>query len=151
MSLREEIIYNKLKELKNSLYYVEEFLPSDVKYLENKKDKNALYKEAEVAIQIAIDICAVINSDISKVTPTDEDSILISLEKEKVLSNEMSKRLRSMKGFRNLLVHRYAEIDDSVAYEDIKSGLGDFDKFIVEIEKFLEKYKKETGKNSKKK
>ena len=86
MTLRMEIIRNKIKELKNSLEYLKSFLPSDPNYLNNRKDKNALYKEAEVAIQFVIDICSVINSDISKTTPSDEDSIIISLEKEKVIS-----------------------------------------------------------------
>ena len=31
-----------------------------------------------------------------------------------------------MKGFRNILVHKYGEIDDRKAYQDIKNGLEDF-------------------------
>ena len=141
MKLRLEIIYSKLKELKNSLFYLNDFLPSDAKFLENRKDKNSLFKEAEVAIQYVIDICSVINSDVSKIAPNDEDSIFISLEKERIISKELSKKLRTMKGFRNLLVHRYGEVDNDIAYDDIKNGLKDFEKFIIEIEKFLTKNK----------
>ena len=46
-----------------------------------------------------------------------------------------------MKGFRNILVHRYGEIDDDIAYEEIKNGLKDFEEFEKEIESFLEKLK----------
>lgn len=138
--LKKEIILSKLRELKNSLYYIKEYLPSDVSFLEDRKSKNALYKEVEFAIQLAIDVCAVINSSISKTTPFNEDSILISLEKEKVLSPVISKKLITMKGFRNLLVHRYGDIDDNTAYEDISNGIKDFDTFIKEIEKFLAKH-----------
>ena len=141
MTLRIEIIHSKLKDLKNSLQYLREFLPSDPKYLSNRKDKNALYKEAEVAIQIVIDICSVINSDTSRTTPSDEDSIIISLEKEKIISSKLSEKLRTMKGFRNILVHRYGDINDDVAYNDIKNGLKDFEEFINTIDAFLEKHK----------
>lgn len=145
--LRIERIHSKLRELKDSLYYVKEFLPSDYNLLNNRKDKNALYKETEFAIQLMIDICSIIHSDIGKTTPSDEDSIIIGLQKEKVLSSNITNKILLMKGFRNLLVHRYEEIDDKLAYLNIKNGLADFNTFIKEIEIFLNKTK--TPRNSK--
>ncbi|MEK6846613.1 MAG: HepT-like ribonuclease domain-containing protein, partial [Nanoarchaeota archaeon] len=50
--------------------------------------------------------------------------------------------IRQMKGFRNILVHKYGDIDDSKAYEDIKDGLPDFETVIKDIEKFIETHKK---------
>jgi len=147
--LRIELIYSKLKDLKNSLHYVHSFLPSDYKLLDNRKDKNALYKEVEFAIQLVIDICSVINSDIGKTTPSNEDSIILDLEKEKVISKEISQKILLIKGFRNILVHKYGEIDDKRAFEDIKHGLKDFEQIIKEIEKFLSKNKEKPKKKSK--
>ena len=141
-SLRVEVISSKLKELKGSISYIKEFLPSDASLLNNRKDRNALYKEVESAIQIMIDICAVINSDVVRTAPSDEDSIVLLLEKEKVLSSELSRKILSMKGFRNVLVHRYGNIDDGRAFENITSWLKDFDLFIGEIESFLAGNKK---------
>lgn len=88
-----------------------------------------------------IDICSIIHSDIGKTTPSDEDSIIIGLQKEKVLSNNITNKILLMKGFRNLLVHRYEEIDNKLAYLNIKNGLADFNTFIKEIEIFLNKTK----------
>jgi len=140
--IRKEIVLSKLRMLKDSLYYLKEFLPSEFKFLENRKDKNALYKETEFAIQLVIDVCAVINSDISKETPSDEDSIIDSLEKNRVLSKRMIDVLHEMKGFRNILVHKYGDIDDKIAYENVRTGLKNFNEFIDEIEKFLKKHEK---------
>jgi uncharacterized protein YutE (UPF0331/DUF86 family) len=137
--LRKEEIHSKLKEIKNSLYYIKEYLPSDFKYLNNRKDKNALYKEVEFSIQLMIDVCAVINSDVIRETPSDEDSIIDLLKEKKIISSDLAKMLHEMKGFRNILVHRYGEINDEEAYENIKEGLEDFEKFVKEIEKFLKK------------
>ena len=139
--LRINLIRAKVRDLDDSLKYIEEFLPSDLKYLKDRGTKNRLYKEAEFAIQLCLDICSIINSDIGKETPNSEEDIFILAEKEKVVSAELSKKLQEMKGFRNLLVHRYGEIDDAIAYESIKNGLKDFYLFIEEIEFFLKKRK----------
>ena len=38
----------------------------------------------------------------------------------------MSEKIKSMKGFRNILVHRYGEIDDDLDYEEIKKWVEKF-------------------------
>ena len=48
--------------------------------------------------------------------------------------------MKQMKGFRNILVHRYGEINDKQAFEIIKDGLEDFRQFIKEFEEVLTKY-----------
>jgi len=150
--LRTEKIRSKLRELKDSLYYVGSFLPSDYALLDNRKDKNALYKEVEFAIQLIIDICAIIHSDIGKTTPSDEDSLILEVGREKVVSELTVNKILLMKGFRNILVHKYEKIDDKKAYEAIKEGLDDFELIIKEIEKFLEEHeKKERAKDEGKK
>ena len=137
---------SKLRQLEDSLHFIVEFLPSDHKLLEDRKDRNALYKETEFAIQTVIDICSVINSDVGTETPSDEESIIYLADKNGVLSSNLSKKILSMKGFRNVLVHRYDSIDNKKAFESIKSGLNDFELFIVEINRFLDKQKQKIKK-----
>jgi len=43
-----------------------------------------------------------------------------------------------MKGFRNILVHRYGRINDELAFEVLHEHLGDIYEFVELIEKFLE-------------
>lgn len=43
-----------------------------------------------------------------------------------------------MKGFRNILVHEYGEVDDRIVYEAVKARLIDFELFKREIMKTLE-------------
>lgn len=151
--LRIELVSSKLNDLKNSVIYIKEFLPSDYKLLDNRKDRNALYKEVENSIQLMIDICAVIDSDIGASTPSDEDNIIDLLEKDEVISHQIAKKIHLMKGFRNLIAHRYGDVNQQIAYDNIKSGINDFNIFISEIEKFLDKHKnkgKQKGLNKKK-
>ena len=47
-------------------------------------------------------------------------------------------KLKAMKGFRNILVHRYGKIDDKLAFNLLKENLKDFYLFKRRIEEFLE-------------
>ena len=51
----------------------------------------------------------------------------------------MADMLLDMKGFRNILVHKYGEVDDELVFENL-SELENFEKFKEEILKFI-KYK----------
>jgi uncharacterized protein YutE (UPF0331/DUF86 family) len=44
-----------------------------------------------------------------------------------------------MKGFRNIIVHRYGRIDDLLAYKILTEHMGDIYEFMESIERFLEK------------
>lgn len=45
-----------------------------------------------------------------------------------------------MKGFRNILVHKYGEVDDDLVYENLSDRLGDFELFIKEVLIFLKRH-----------
>ena len=110
--------------------------------MDDRGTSNKLYKEVEYAIQLVIDICSIINSDTSKETPSDEDSIFLSLVNNKIISKEIGDKIIEMKGFRNVLVHKYGKINNGEAYENVSQGLKDFERIIEEIEAFLVKSKK---------
>lgn len=42
----------------------------------------------------------------------------------------MKEKLVSMKGFRNIMIHRYGKIDDNLAFNIISEHLDDFYEFI---------------------
>ena len=55
----------------------------------------------------------------------------------KIISVHLSEKLIQMKGFRNILVHRYGEINDKQAYFFLVDEAADFDEFEREIKKYL--------------
>ena len=67
--------------------------------------------------------------------PEDDDQIL-DLLKEKI---NMIEKIKSMKRFRNILVHKYGEINDKMVYLYISENLDDFYEFIDEIMKIIPK------------
>jgi len=59
------------------------------------------------------------------------------LEKGGIINSALYRELKSMIDFRNMLVHRYGEVDDKKVLKYTREDLGDFEKFIKEIKIFL--------------
>lgn len=137
--LRKEILGDKLKEILDSIDFIEKEFPLNFENFNDRRMKNSIYKEIEFSIQNIIDICSIINADLRLGTPETEDTIFENVEKNKILSKNVVDKIREMKGFRNILVHKYGKINDEEAYDNIKEGLKDFELIINEIELFLKK------------
>ncbi|MFQ6083144.1 MAG: DUF86 domain-containing protein [Candidatus Aminicenantia bacterium] len=60
-----------------------------------------------------------------------------NLYKSEVIDEDLSSKLRNMARFRNILVHRYWEINDQKILDYAKNNLGDFDQFLKSIVKYL--------------
>ena len=135
---RNEEIRKKLREIGDSLSVIEENMPSDAEEFEKMGlVKEGIYKKLEFAIENVIDILNILNSDLSLGVPSDEDSIIKNLEKTGTINKGLADKIMEMKGFRNILVHRYGDINDKQAFETIKENLDDFVSFKKEILKIL--------------
>jgi uncharacterized protein YutE (UPF0331/DUF86 family) len=49
------------------------------------------------------------------------------------IETELAAKLRSMAGFRNLLVHGYGDIDLSIVRRIVEEDLGDLDDFVRQV------------------
>ncbi len=68
--------------------------------------------------------------------------VAIELGNKGIVSKKYSQTLLKMAGYRNRMVHFYKEITDEELYNLIKKDLDDIERFLVEIQHFIEKYKK---------
>ena len=138
--IRKKEIEQKIVEMEDYIRQIDEYLPSDKEsFLHSGIEKHGIYKLIESAIENVIKICSMINSDLKLGVPSDEDGIIKNLEKERVISEKLTEKIISLKGFRNIIVHRYGKINDEEAYENINENLGDFDDFKKEILNFIDK------------
>ncbi len=138
--LRAEQIRTKLVEIEESTDLVKENLPHSFEdFAELGLVKDGIYKRMEFAIENVFDICAIINSDLRLELPESDEGILENLVNRGILTREMSEMIRKMKGFRNIIVHRYGKIDDEIAYRNLVNNIDDFYRFIDQVEDFLEK------------
>ncbi len=140
--VRKEEILKKLREIDEAVSIIEEKLPQnfeDFSHLGLVKD--GIYKKIEFAIENVIDICSIINTDLSLGVPADDEGIIKNIETNKILSKKLIEKIEEMKGFRNILVHRYGKIEDEIAFETLQNNLADFQLFKKEVLKFLENKK----------
>ncbi len=134
-----ERIFAKLDEMTGYVEELKEMLPEEEEYLQNLIKRRACEKTIEVAIESLIDVAAIIVSAERFGLPANEESIMDMLVEKNVLGKELGERLKDMKGFRNILIHRYAHVDNGLVYQNLTDYLDDFYEFRKAIESYLEK------------
>lgn len=124
--------------------YVKELrgmLPEEDEYLQDLVRRRACEKTVESAIESLIDVSAMIVSIEQLGLPADEKSIFDMLVKKTILSKEVAEKLKDMKGFRNILIHRYADVDDEQVHHYLTACLNDFDEFEKEVKTYMKRKK----------
>ncbi|MBM4241880.1 MAG: DUF86 domain-containing protein [Euryarchaeota archaeon] len=136
--VRTDIIRTKIKEIEESIQLVKNNMPDNFEeFVDMGLLKDGIYKRMEFAIENVFDICAIINSDLNLGVPTDDESILNNLLGADVFEEDIKEKLKSMRGFRNILVHRYGKIDDELAFGMLNNNINDFNVFIEVLENYL--------------
>ncbi|MDI3507301.1 MAG: hypothetical protein PWQ69_1281 [Methanomicrobiaceae archaeon] len=128
--IRDTVIRIKLQEMGESVDMVREHLPDSVESFGRLGIiKDGIYKRIEYAI---------VNADLRLGVPATDEDILENLVRHGVFGPEMRQSLKAMKGFRNIVVHRYGAIDDAIAFSILTERIGDFALFRQEVERFLQ-------------
>jgi len=65
-----------------------------------------------------------------------------ALGKRGIISEELSKKLHLMAGYRNRLVHFYQEVGEHELHTILKNNLQDIENFTKEIKRFIQEYGK---------
>ncbi|MEK6950932.1 MAG: DUF86 domain-containing protein [Nanoarchaeota archaeon] len=141
MELKTRILA-KLDEINQYREELEQYIPGEEEeYLENQQVRRACEKTVELAIEAVISIISMIVSHQQLGLPKSEDDLINILDKKKIISSKLAATLKEMKGFRNILVHRYTEVDDQRVYRTLSEEIEDFAGFEKEIRKYLQSVK----------
>jgi len=132
-----ERILKKLDDIHTYLNELEEILPEEEEYTSNLVKKRACEKTIELAIESLIDICFMVITSEKLGVVEDEEHIFNILATKKVLTSQLATRLKSMKGFRNILVHRYGDVNDELTYNFLTNNLRDFSDFEQQLLKYI--------------
>ncbi len=130
----EERILHKISELESYIIELNEIIPnSESEYISSIKDRRATERILQISIESVLDLCAIFIKEFKLGPPNDEDDML------KLLSDRipMIDKIRKMKGFRNLLVHKYGKVDDKIVFKIATQNISDFENFIDLIKKLL--------------
>jgi uncharacterized protein YutE (UPF0331/DUF86 family) len=139
--LDRERILSKVSELDGYLAELASLAPRDFEAYQRTETKRACERLLQIAVEAVIAICHLFVTGLRLGLPAEENDIFEKLERKGIISGTQKETLRQMKGFRNILVHEYGEIDDRIVYEAVKNRPVDFEAFKREMLKAL----KESG------
>jgi uncharacterized protein YutE (UPF0331/DUF86 family) len=133
-------ILTKLNELDTYLSEIESIMPKSYEEYKNSIEKRrACERLLHILIESVIDVCSLIVKGLRPGLPAEEVDLFEKLEKKKIISREMKEKLKLMRGFTNILVHRYAEVDEELVFVHLQK-INDFKEFRKEIASFLTKH-----------
>jgi uncharacterized protein YutE (UPF0331/DUF86 family) len=137
--LDRERILARLDDLEGYLKELRQIAPGSFEEYRKIEKRRACERLLQISIASVIDICGLLVAGLRLGLPGEEDDLFEKLEHAGLISGSMRKRLREMKGFRNILVHEYGRVDDRIVYGVVKDRLGDFEEFKQQILQVLRK------------
>ncbi|MFN3420612.1 MAG: type VII toxin-antitoxin system HepT family RNase toxin [Armatimonadota bacterium] len=141
-----ERVLAKLADLDSYLNELSQVAPSSFEeYVRSIEKRRACERLLQISVETVIDICAILVQSLRLGLPAEEDDIFEKLVSAGVISREMVKTLRRMKGFRNILVHEYGRVDDRIVFDIIVNRMDDFEVFKREILEALRKFQPQVG------
>lgn len=139
--LDRERIFTKLDEMIRYVEELQEMLPDEEEYRHDLVKRRACEKTVEVAIESLINVSAMVVSAQKLGLPSNEENIFDILIENGILTHEFGEKLKDLKGFRNVLIHRYGHVNDEMVYHNVSNYSDDFYKFETSIISYLEKKK----------
>jgi uncharacterized protein YutE (UPF0331/DUF86 family) len=123
----------KIDVLEGYLKELREILPGSFEEYKKVEKRRACERLLQVSIECVIDICGLMVIGLRLGLPAEEDDLFEKLEQAGIITSSRKESLKKMKGFRNILVHEYGHVDDSIVYEILQNNLNDFGAFKQEI------------------
>lgn len=131
-------ITRKLQELERYIRQLQRFQSYRYDEIEGDLEKIwAIERGLQISVQIIIDIGNHILASIGENQIEDYTDVLSKLGKCNILPSEFAERIKGMAGFRNILVHRYVEVDLRRLYDILQNRLHDFVEYIGYIQSYF--------------
>jgi len=125
--------FSKIETVQNSLkklYEIRKKVPDYEKYIKSWIYKDAAERNLHRAIEAIIDIGKMFIFDKKLKIPESNREVFILLAENDLFPAEYLELIFKMIGIRNIIVHSYDKIDDSVLYGILKKNLNDFKKIL---------------------
>ena len=89
------------------------------------------------AVEAMANICNHILTRIIGQVPKGYPDCFEKLSDAKIITGELSDKLKKVASLRNILIHKYWEIDDRKVLKSAKENIGDFEEFLRQINEFI--------------
>ncbi|KJR96198.1 MAG: hypothetical protein VR68_14745 [Peptococcaceae bacterium BRH_c4a] len=138
LHINHDLIMEKMADIEKSISLLDRIAAIEKKDLLNDQIaiSGAKY-QLILAIEAAQNICNHLAARLAKEAPKSYADCFRILEENRIISKDLALNLVSMAKFRNLLVHQYGRVDDSIVYSVLKSDNRDLINYIDQIKSFL--------------
>jgi len=123
MKNMDEILINKKTSIERCINRIQEDFQED--FLTNYTKQDSVILNIERACQAAIDMGNRLLKIKNLGLPQSNRDTFVKLEKSKIISIELSKKMQAMAGFRNIAVHDYSSVNIEVVANIVKNNLQD--------------------------
>lgn len=139
MVIDRDVIEQRLKDLDETLYELGKYEEIDAAILRSDRSQRWIIERGMlVAAELIFDIANhILVAHFSTHVDTYEGT-LRGLHDNRVISADLYRNLRGLGGFRNILVHRYQEVDLQQLLTHYRAGLDLFPRFAAEILHWLD-------------
>jgi uncharacterized protein YutE (UPF0331/DUF86 family) len=110
-------------------------------YRTDVRTRRFVERTLHIAMEGCIDVAQHIISDEQMREPTSYRDTFAVLAENEILNPGDLAKFEDMASFRNLLVHYYEKVDDSIVFDIFHNNLEDFDLFVDRIIRFLDSRK----------
>ena len=133
-----DVVTAKLESLRHCVERVRTRTPASAEELSSCYDaQDIICLNLERAVRACVDIAAHIVSDTECTVPDSMAGTFDALERQGVLSRDLTERMRRAVGFRNISVHAYQTLAWEIVYSIATERLGDFVEYGLAIEAVL--------------
>jgi uncharacterized protein YutE (UPF0331/DUF86 family) len=128
----------KLEQLGEYVSILREYQQYDIEEIMNNHTlRGAIERYMEVSLACMIDICEMVISIEKLRRPDTYREVILILGQRGILPEDFSRKLAPAAGFRNVLVHMYADIDIGKLYSHLQNDIVDLELFAGYIAKYL--------------
>lgn len=139
MSLDKTVLKRLLARLLDLLTRLERMEFSLTELQSSKDIQDLVSFRLQEAVEVSLDTAMHIVANLRLGSPETGRDVFTDLAAGKVISVDLSRKMGAGVGFRNLVVHRYDELDMRRLFHDWRDDVATLYEFAAEMQKFIDK------------
>jgi uncharacterized protein YutE (UPF0331/DUF86 family) len=133
-----DALLGKISNIRNCLASIKRATNLEPGSLDDLMKQDVFVLNLERAIQAAIDIANLLIAQNGWELPRSYKHGFQILERNQVLTSELTKQMSAMAGFRNIAVHDYAELDLNIMKSILTKNLVDIEDYCVAVHRAIQ-------------
>ena len=133
------LIFNKIESLRRCISRIREKTPETAEQLGSDIDlQDIITVNLERAVQTSVDIASHIIADLESPAPETMAEAFAILEKNSIITPELSGKMQKAVAFRNIAVHAYQKMNWNIVHKIATDGIKDFVEFARQVTEKLQ-------------